>query len=1035
MKPHKLILQAFGPFASTQCVEFDRLGDNPLFLINGDTGSGKSTILDAICFALYGQTTGNERSGTDMRCDFARNDLLTEITFDFSLGNKSYRIRRVPTQARAKKRATKKAEDGPEAQAETTTQNATASLWELGANPEDNASNTLLVSSKVSEADREIKALLGLDAEQFRQVMVLPQGRFRQLLLADSKERENIFSQLFQTSIYKKIEETLKLKSSLIKKEVEEHQNKIKGILEGADLNSEDEVISGLEELRPLLLSSESEKEQALKLLKTAESDEESAKALIQKFEVSQQKNAELIAHKSREAEINLAKEKMTNAQHAQKIQPLFALQESLSQKLAALKGKQEASLQAVKHSQTHLASMQSQLEDAITAQKSSAGLQTKLSELDRYQSIATKLNSARKELTEAENHAANSQNKLNDQQKQLTQSKEAIAQHEQTITELVGHTEQIAQAQLAVEKSRQVLERYQEINALNASLNALQHQAEQAQTVLKDTEQEYTQQETKTKQTELAWHNGQAALLAKELETDMPCPVCGSKDHPKLAISDGEQTLISKQTLDLIRDKLTAKREKRDQAKTAYQKLCNDIQALIDTLNKQKIGLGDSAQNSFDEIKLEHSALEKNVANLLAYKGKLTLVRTKLESDRGVLTKLEQGLSDLQHKANADKELSVSVQTKVQSFEQDLPEDYRDTTRLQQEISATTTVIDKLSQQLQQAQTNKDNAQTAFDTASATHKSLAKQSEELESESKQASTQWEQALLESMFNDQQSFNAALLTDAQIRLIQSDINHYQSTLDTLTGAVKQLETELANKSRPDMDKIKQAKQGAAAVFSEKEKHWQALDARKNTLLKVHEKLKIAHKTNQALEEQYRVVGTLYEVSNGLSGDRVSLQRFVLSVLLDDVLIQASERLLLMSKGRYRLIRKEDKAKGNKASGLELEVEDAYTGKTRSVATLSGGESFIAALALALGLSDAVQSYSGGIKLDTLFIDEGFGSLDPESLELAIRTLIDLQTMGRTIGIISHVTELKSQMALRIDVKSGRGGSEIVMAGL
>ena len=156
---------------------------------------------------------------------------------------------------------------------------------------------------------------------------------------------------------------------------------------------------------------------------------------------------------------------------------------------------------------------------------------------------------------------------------------------------------------------------------------------------------------------------------------------------------------------------------------------------------------------------------------------------------------------------------------------------------------------------------------------------------------------------------------------------------------------------------------------------------------------------------------------------------------MLSVLLDDVLIQASERLMLMSKGRYRLIRKEDKAKGNKASGLELEVEDAYTGKTRSVATLSGGESFIAALALALGLSDVVQSYSGGIKLDILFIDEGFGSLDPESLELAIRTLIDLQTSGRTIGIISHVTELKSQMALRIDVKSGRGGSEIVMAGL
>ena len=151
---------------------------------------------------------------------------------------------------------------------------------------------------------------------------------------------------------------------------------------------------------------------------------------------------------------------------------------------------------------------------------------------------------------------------------------------------------------------------------------------------------------------------------------------------------------------------------------------------------------------------------------------------------------------------------------------------------------------------------------------------------------------------------------------------------------------------------------------------------------------------------------------------------------MLSVLLDDVLIQASQRLTLMSKGRYQLVRKEDRAKGNKASGLELEVEDSYSGKTRSVATLSGGESFLAALSLALGLSDVVQSYAGGIKLDTLFIDEGFGSLDPESLDLAVRTLIDLQASGRMIGIISHVSELKEQMALRVDVESGRGGSHI-----
>ncbi|MDF4534478.1 SMC family ATPase, partial [Vibrio parahaemolyticus] len=185
-----------------------------------------------------------------------------------------------------------------------------------------------------------------------------------------------------------------------------------------------------------------------------------------------------------------------------------------------------------------------------------------------------------------------------------------------------------------------------------------------------------------------------------------------------------------------------------------------------------------------------------------------------------------------------------------------------------------------------------------------------------------------------------------------------------------------------------------------------------------------------YQKNRALEAEYQVVGTLSGIANGKTGAKVSLHRFVLGVLLDDVLLQASQRLMKMSRGRYLLKRKEERAKGNVGSGLDLMVEDSYSGKWRDVATLSGGESFMAALSLALGLSDVVQSYSGGIRLDTLFIDEGFGSLDPESLDLAIQTLIDLQQGGRTIGIISHVSELKEQIGLRLDVLATRMGSTL-----
>lgn len=227
-----------------------------------------------------------------------------------------------------------------------------------------------------------------------------------------------------------------------------------------------------------------------------------------------------------------------------------------------------------------------------------------------------------------------------------------------------------------------------------------------------------------------------------------------------------------------------------------------------------------------------------------------------------------------------------------------------------------------------------------------------------------------------------------------------------------------------------MSALEQQKMDAEQVMQQALAQWQKVSARAAQLSQTQEQLKALDLKAGALEQQYAVVGTLADVANGNTGNKISLQRFVLSVLLDDVLLEASHRLQLMSKGRYRLLRKEERAKGNKASGLELEVEDAYTAKVRSVATLSGGESFMAALSMALGLSDVVQAYAGGIKLDTLFIDEGFGSLDQDSLELAIRTLMDLQSAGRMVGVISHVTEMKEQIASRIDILKSAEGSEI-----
>ncbi len=288
----------------------------------------------------------------------------------------------------------------------------------------------------------------------------------------------------------------------------------------------------------------------------------------------------------------------------------------------------------------------------------------------------------------------------------------------------------------------------------------------------------------------------------------------------------------------------------------------------------------------------------------------------------------------------------------------------------------------------------------------------------------------WRQALADSSFADEQAFQQARLTEPQQQALRDQVSSYHDQVNTLQGRLQQQQELLADKKRPDLAQLDQDYSAEKQQYADAEQGWRKLASRQEALQSVNEKLQKEYQTYAELQQQYAIYGTLSDVASGRHHHKISLQRFVLSVLLDDVLLQASQRLSVMSGGRYQLFRRDTRSKGKAASGLELDVEDAYTGKTRPVATLSGGESFMAALSLALGLSDVVQAYAGGIRLDMLFIDEGFGSLDQESLDLAIRTLIDLQASGRMIGIISHVAELKEQMALRIDVSSTRNGSRI-----
>ncbi len=1017
MKPLKLSLQAFGPFAGQETVDFTSLGENPLFLINGPTGAGKSSILDAICYALYGHTTGAERDATQMRCDHADVSVLTEVSLEFMLGDKRYLIRRVPLQERAKSRG-----EG------TTTQQPEAQLRELDGSED----GRLMVSKSVSEATTHIKDLLGLDVEQFRQVMVLPQGKFRELLMADSREREKIFGQLFQTNIYRRIEDRLKAQAAGIKQQVEGHRSEIKGILQTVEVSSENEVAAALEALKPQLADALAAKQAANQTQQTAIANRDQGLALQKRFSDYGAKREALNTIQAQLPQIEKDQLRLQNALNAQKIQHHFDQQQSQASHLSQLEQEITLSKQQSEKASADLELATAALSQAQTALNGLDELKKQQNDLQRYEGQLTQLTQAESSLQARQKTAEASRLQYEVQQREY----QALLT-EQTATQTSTHQltielETLPGLEAKVADLSHKLKLRQELESLRQEAAQIAEQIRQAQTAFDSQTAEHSQAQRIANQTEFQWHSGQAALLAKELQPGEPCPVCGSAEHPKPASLQSGEELVTKEQVDAARshqqqalNRLNTCKEALDQANTRK------------TLNTQhgqqlRASIADYADTPVELMVDELANAEAVVKQLQAKRIQQQQLNQRLSDIQQQLQRVSTSSTELEARVRQDHEGLAQVSAQVQQLRQQIPANYRQADVLTQELRRLSERIQTITQEAAAAQQQQEQRKSVKDKAESTLEALTKQSIDAQAKLQQARETWETALKASAFTDVTSFEAAILDEPEQQALREGVDRYQAEVSSLQAVLEQMQSELAEKKTPDMEALEADVSAASALFEQADLSWRELHERNNLFQSVQAKLKQAHQKNEALEQQYAVIGTLSDVANGQTGDKISLNRFVLSVLLDDVLIQASQRLRLMSKGRYQLVRKEDRAKGNKASGLELEVEDGNTGKTRSVATLSGGESFMAALSLALGLSDVVQSYAGGIKLDALFIDEGFGSLDTESLDAAIRVLIDLQQTGRMIGVISHVSELKEQMALRLDVVSNQSGSKISM---
>ncbi|MDX9708546.1 MAG: SMC family ATPase [Trichloromonas sp.] len=962
MRPLTLTLSAFGPFPGTETIRFSDLGENPLFLINGPTGAGKTTLLDAICFALYGKTTGDEREGAQMRCDLARADMLTEVNLEFELAGHRFRIRRVPEQQRPKTKG-----EG------TTTQNPEAQLVELL----PDGGERLIVAAKVSEATREIEGLTGLSVDQFRQVMVLPQGQFRQLLLADSSEREKIFSQLFQTRIYRRLEEQLKIRAAEIRRKREEQRILQAGILKAAEVESSEQLETELTSCEPACTTARKEQEAKETALSGAEKALTQGQALEQNFVRRDKTAADLRQCEEDRPRIDAIRAQIANAERAAKLAPLFADRSRCEKDLAQAKSEAD-------EAGKRLASARKALEEAAENRKATAQLRIELKQ-------------ASEELTRLKGYHERVEGLAK------ARAKKDAADRAAKQAELVLRFKQLADRYLALhnlEKKKREVEQQQGIVA---------KAKEQEET----RRREHQEREQLAKRLELAWHQGQAAILARGLREGAPCPVCGSIEHPAPAHTDRE--LPNQQQVEQAREAVRLATEGLEEARqqtTKKQERLRDLEREAKSLRELV-----TSDASLDRLKEEIRALQEEAKNLaFSLPGRERIQHLDPET--------------LRAERESARSSAAAAQAQVESAEQELPEAYRERGALDGAIAKTSATVTRIEKEIERLETCFQQATNALTAARTAGDAAAAQRQKAETALTEARQCASVALASSSFADETACRTALLDDENLRQRKVEEKAFEKKLEQLTGAHQQLSEQLQGLARPDLAVLTATTAAAKEAKDRATETWSSLDKRLSLLLDTRKKLAGTAAEQKKLDDEYAVVGTLSDVANGQTGDKISLQRFVLSVLLDDVLLEAGHRLQLMSKGRYRLLRKEDRAKGNKASGLELEVEDAYTGKTRPVATLSGGESFMAALSLALGLSDVVQAYAGGIRLDTLFIDEGFGSLDAESLDLAIRALVDLQATGRMIGIISHVAELKEQMPLRLDVIADRAGSRV-----
>lgn len=1015
MKPIRLTVQALGPYAGTQEFDFGELDDRTLFLISGATGSGKTTVLDAICFALYGDTSGQDRNAAQMRSQHAKETIPTEVTFDFELGDESYRVWRKPSQERPKKRGEGNVSD-----------TAQATLWKR-TGIEDESDEGKPLATRARAVDQEIVRLVGFSAEQFRQVVLIPQGRFRELLVADSSQREKILETLFSTELYRRIELELKNARNDISRRLTALKTGRESVLEVAQAEAVDDLSERLASFKKERKDLRGSIALLRKAKKAADASLKAGQDARKKLDEYDQATRSLDTLEKKKTEFTAREDRLERGLSAQKLQDIEDESRTRNRELDEKQGEYKRAQEALSQATTAI----DQANQDLKTQQDRKPEQERLGKmLTRLEDLAESVSGIKK-ASDALDATRKSCQKRADE---YTRAEGALAELDARIESMKKELEAATLAAVSIESLKKSLAQAQsqwedrkKLDEVQGSEKTLSGNHGQAVTILDALQKERDDSGSRLEQAEQRFHEGTAGILAHDLQDGKPCPVCGSMEHPAPApmgddIPDRTELDKLKKSVRDIDKHLSVAREQ----EAALRSRLAGVKGEAGTL---AVRLGDLAGAPLADLAGKRDDLRKQVSESEAAGRKKKELETSVmaaEKKHKAAAKASESLRSALDAAKLKVEADVA---RLEERKKTVPEELRTPKALDRAVKETRNDQAGLRKALDQAESAVKIAQTNLARAETWVKESMKAMQAAGKVAARKAKTFTARLKKAGFEGEGEYTEAKLNEEEISALDQDIKAYREQLAAARDRLKRAMEKADDVKEPELESLEEAATKADEELTTVKGQEATLNERLDTLGRTLASLKENTRKTEELEQQNQVLGYVADVANGRNPWNLTFQRFVLGALLDDVLVAASERLKIMSRGRYLLLRERDVADRRQAAGLALAVQDHYTGNTRPVGTLSGGESFLAALSLALGLADVVQSYAGGIRLDAMFIDEGFGSLDSEALDAAMRALEDLRTGGRLVGIISHVPELKERIDARLEVTAGKSGSQ------